>query len=96
MDMEHYFGRDDGGAFALHDVDITLSSAFGSTGSVVDGYMIGGGLASGAIGAPDWLNIDLQTTLLYDDDIMITDKDGNIGPRAQFREFLMISVGYTF
>ncbi len=50
--------RDDGGAFALHDVDITLSSAFGSTGSVVDGYMIGGGLASGAIGAPDWLNID--------------------------------------
>lgn len=44
----------------------------------------------------DWLNVDLQTTLLYDNDIMITDKDGNTGPRAQFREFLMVSVGYTF
>lgn len=44
----------------------------------------------------DWLNVDLQTTLLYDNDIMITDSDGNIGPRAQFREFLMLSVGYTF
>lgn len=44
----------------------------------------------------DWLNVDLQTTLLYDNDIMITDSDGNTGPRAQFREFLMISVGYAF
>lgn len=44
----------------------------------------------------DWLNIDLQTTLLYDDDINITDKDGNVGPRTQFREFLMVSIGYTF
>jgi hypothetical protein len=44
----------------------------------------------------DWLNVDLQTTLLYDDDIMITDKDGNIGPRAQFRQLLLISVGYAF
>ncbi len=44
----------------------------------------------------DWLNIDIQTTLLYDDDIMILDKDGNIGPRVQFREFLMLSVGYAF
>lgn len=44
----------------------------------------------------DWLNVDLQTTLLYDNDIMITDSDGNVGPRAQFREFLMLSVGYTF
>ncbi len=44
----------------------------------------------------DWLNVDLQTTLLYDDDVMITDKDGNIGPRTQFRQFLMISVGYAF
>jgi hypothetical protein len=44
----------------------------------------------------DWLNVDLQTTLLYDNDIMITDSDGNTGPRAQFREFLMLSVGYTF
>ena len=44
----------------------------------------------------DWLNVDLQTTLLYDQDIMITDKDGNTGPRTQFREFLMLSIGYAF
>lgn len=44
----------------------------------------------------DWLNVDLQTTLLYDEDIMITDKDGNTGPRTQFREFLMLSVGFAF
>jgi hypothetical protein len=44
----------------------------------------------------DWLNVDLQTTLLYDQDIDILDKDGNIGPRIQFREFLMLSIGYTF
>lgn len=44
----------------------------------------------------DWLNIDLQTTLWYDDDIMITDKDGNIGPRTQFRELLLLSIGYSF
>lgn len=44
----------------------------------------------------DWLNVDIQTTLLYDDDIMILDKDGNIGPRVQFRELLMLSVGYAF
>jgi len=44
----------------------------------------------------DWLNVNLQTTFLYDDDVMILDKNGNIGPRPQFREFLMISVGYAF
>ena len=44
----------------------------------------------------DWLNVDLQTTLLYDDKIMITDKDGNTGPRVQFREMLMLSVGFSF
>lgn len=43
-----------------------------------------------------WLNVDLSTELLYDNDIMITDKDGNTGPRTQFKEFLMISVGFTF
>lgn len=43
-----------------------------------------------------WLNVDLQTTLLYDNDIMITDKDGNTGPRTQFKELLLISVGFAF
>jgi hypothetical protein len=44
----------------------------------------------------DWLNVDIQTTLLYDDDVMITDSDGNTGPRVQFRQLLMLSVGYAF
>ncbi len=44
----------------------------------------------------DWLNVDFQTTLWYDDDIMITDKDGNTGPRTQFRQLLLLSVGYSF
>lgn len=43
-----------------------------------------------------WLNVDLSTQLLYDNDIMITDKDGNTGPRTQFKEFLMLSVGFAF
>jgi hypothetical protein len=44
----------------------------------------------------DWLNVDIQTTLLYDDDVMITDSDGNTGPRTQFREFVMIGLAYSF
>lgn len=43
-----------------------------------------------------WLNVDLSTELLYDNDIMITDKDGNTGPRTQFKEFLLVSVGFAF
>ena len=44
----------------------------------------------------NWLNIDISTELFYDDDVMITDKDGNIGPRVQFKEMLMLSVGFVF
>lgn len=43
-----------------------------------------------------WLNVDLSTQLIYDNDIMITDKNGNTGPRTQFKEFLMLSVGFAF
>ncbi len=43
-----------------------------------------------------WLNVDISTELLYDDDINITDRDGNVGPRTQFKEFLMLSVGFAF
>ena len=43
-----------------------------------------------------WLSVDLSTELLYNDNVMITDKDGNTGPRTQFKEMLMLSVGYTF
>jgi len=44
----------------------------------------------------NWLNIDISTELFYDDDVMITDKDGNIGPRVQFKEMLMLSIGFVF
>jgi len=43
-----------------------------------------------------WLNVDLSTELLYDDDVMITDKNGNTGPRTQFKEMLMLSIGFAF
>ncbi|MBW2220729.1 MAG: hypothetical protein JRF40_14765, partial [Deltaproteobacteria bacterium] len=43
-----------------------------------------------------WLNVDLSTELIYDDDVMITDKDGNTGPRTQFKELLLLSVGFAF
>lgn len=44
----------------------------------------------------DWINVTISTTLLYDDRIMITDKSGAIGPRTQFKQLLMVGVGYTF
>jgi len=44
----------------------------------------------------DWLNVTISTTLLYDDRIMITDKNGKTGPRTQFKQLLMVGVGYSF
>ncbi|MDD3636076.1 MAG: DUF3078 domain-containing protein [Bacteroidales bacterium] len=43
-----------------------------------------------------WLNANITAHLIYDDDIMITDKDGNIGPRTQFKEVLSIGLSYKF
>lgn len=42
----------------------------------------------------DWLNANIATHLIYDHDIKIMDKDGNIGPRTQFKE--VFSLGLTF
>lgn len=42
----------------------------------------------------DWLSASLAFQMLYDDETPITDKDGNIGPRTQFRE--LFSVGLTY
>lgn len=42
----------------------------------------------------NFLSANITTNLLYDDDIMITDADGNVGPRVQFKEVL--GVGLTF
>jgi len=41
-----------------------------------------------------WLSTNITAHLIYDDDIMITDKDGNTGPRTQFKEVLSIGVSY--
>lgn len=43
-----------------------------------------------------WLSVNLSTQLVYDNNVMITDKDGNTGPRTQFQEAFMLTVGYKF
>lgn len=45
--------------------------------------------------ANKWLSATLNTTLIYDHDIMITDKDGNVGPRTQFKEVFGIGITYN-
>lgn len=41
-----------------------------------------------------WLSTNITAHLIYDDDILITDKDGNTGPRTQFKEVLSIGISY--
>lgn len=43
-----------------------------------------------------WLNANIAAHLIYDDDIMISDKDGKTGPRTQFKEVLSIGLSYAF
>ncbi len=43
-----------------------------------------------------YLVTTLTTNLIYDHDIKITDRDGNTGPRTQFKEVLAIGLSYTF
>lgn len=42
-----------------------------------------------------WFSASLNWTLLYDDDIQITDAKGNVGPRTQFKSILGVGVSYT-
>jgi hypothetical protein len=44
----------------------------------------------------NWLNVDISTQLLYDDDVMITDSNGKTGPRVQFKQLLLLGIGYKF
>lgn len=48
----------------------------------------------------DWLNVTLQTDLIYDDDILVpkTRDDGTeyMGKGTQFRQNLAVGIGYTF
>lgn len=43
-----------------------------------------------------WLYANITTHLIYDDDIMIKDKDGKTGPRTQFKEVLSVGLAYKF
>lgn len=42
------------------------------------------------------LNVSLNTSLKYYDDVMVTTKNGNVGPRVQFKEVLGVGIGYSF
>ncbi len=44
-----------------------------------------------------WLNVNINTELIYDDDIVFHDNSGNpIGPRTQFNENMQIGLAATF
>lgn len=43
-----------------------------------------------------WLTANLTTSLIYDHDINITDKDGNTGPRTQFKQTFGLGLAYKF
>jgi hypothetical protein len=43
-----------------------------------------------------YLSAKLTTNLIYDDNINITDKDGNVGPRTQFKEIFGVGFGVKF
>ena len=42
-----------------------------------------------------WFSASANFTLLYDHDILITDSNGNTGPRTQFKSVLGMGVSYT-
>lgn len=41
-----------------------------------------------------WFSASLQVNLIYDDDIKITDRFGNTGPRTQFKQVIGIGLAY--
>jgi hypothetical protein len=43
-----------------------------------------------------YFSVSIRTNLIYDDEILIADKDGNTAPRIQFKEILQIGFSYTF
>lgn len=42
-----------------------------------------------------WFSASLNWNLIYDDDITITDRNGNTGPRTQFKSVLGLGISYT-
>lgn len=43
-----------------------------------------------------WLNANISAHMIYDDNINITDKDGNTGPRLQLKEVFSLGLSYNF
>jgi len=43
-----------------------------------------------------YLSANFRTNMIYDDEIKITDKDGNEGPRLQLKEILGIGFTWSF
>lgn len=41
-----------------------------------------------------WFSASLQANLIYDDDIKITDRNGNVGPRTQFKQVIGLGISY--
>lgn len=41
-----------------------------------------------------WFSASLQANLIYDDDIAITDRFGNTGPRTQFKQVIGLGIAY--
>jgi hypothetical protein len=42
-----------------------------------------------------WLSSSLQWNLIYDDDIQITDRDKNVGPRTQFKSVFGLGMAFS-
>jgi hypothetical protein len=42
----------------------------------------------------DWFSASLQLNLIYDDDIAIEDRFGNVGPRTQFKQVIGLGITY--
>lgn len=43
-----------------------------------------------------YFSVNLRTNLIYDDKILIADKEGHMAPRVQFKEAISVGFSYTF
>ncbi|MEN6619660.1 MAG: DUF3078 domain-containing protein [Rikenellaceae bacterium] len=43
-----------------------------------------------------FFSTNIRTNLIYDDDVLIADNDGDLSPRIQFKEILSVGFSYTF
>ena len=43
-----------------------------------------------------FFSLNITTNLIYDDTVLVTDKDGNVGRRVQFAQALQFGFSYTF